>query len=270
MKLLIATWNINSVRLRSNLVSRLLTGWRPDVLCLQEIKCRNADFPTRVFNELGYEHLAVNGQAGYHGVAIASRLPLHHVERIEFCGRGDARHVSAVVDVPQPLVVHSLYVPAGGDEPIPEHNEKFAHKLDFLTEMHAWMDRLAAAPEMASIVAGDFNIAPHENDVWSHRQLLKIVSHTPVETTKLDAIRDLGGWIDLTRRHLSPQEKIYTWWSYRAKDWAAADRGRRLDHIWLDPRLAAADSSVEVIRQARDWERPSDHVPVLASLDLEA
>jgi exodeoxyribonuclease III len=134
--------------------------------------------------------------------------------------------------------------------------------------MHTWMDGLADGPPC--VVAGDFNIAPLENDVWSHRQLLKIVSHTPVETEKLNAIQRSRGWIDLTRWHLSPDEKVYTWWSYRAKDWAAADRGRRLDHIWLDPRLSATGSSIDVLRQARGWERPSDHVPIVATLDLEA
>ncbi len=270
MKLTVATWNVNSVRLRADLVARFLEGWRPDVLCLQEIKCCNGDFPTRVFRDHGYGHMAINGQPGYHGVAIASRLPLHAMGQVGFCGRGDARHVSAVIKAPVPLVIHSLYVPAGGDEPDPEINGKFAHKLDFLEEMHAWMDDLAGTAHPPSIVTGDFNIAPLENDVWSHQQLLKVVSHTPVETAKLEAIRRSGAWIDLTRHHVPSEQKVYTWWSYRARDWAAADRGRRLDHIWIDPRIAVTGSTIEVVRQARDWKRPSDHVPVVAGLDLLA
>lgn len=268
MDLSIATWNINSVRLRAGLVADFLAGWRPDVLCLQEIKCGNGDFPTRVFRDCGYRHMVVNGQPGYHGVAIVSRLPLMAGTSLDFCGRGDARHVSAVIDLPAPLAVHSLYVPAGGDEPDPELNDKFAHKLAFLDEMHAWMDDLTGSGGPAAIVAGDFNIAPLDNDVWSHRQLLKVVSHTPAETDKLNAIRRSRGWVDITRYHLPPDEKVYTWWSYRAKNWAAADRGRRLDHIWVDPRLSPAGSSVEIVREARDWKRPSDHVPVIANLRL--
>ena len=189
-------------------------------------------------------------------------------DRISFCGRGDARHASAVLDIPAPIAIHSLYVPAGGDEPNADTNDKFAHKLALLNEMHMWMDGLAASPDATAIVAGDFNIAPLENDVWSHRQLLKVVSHTPVETTKLDAIRRSGGWIDLARHHVPADQKVYTWRSYRARNWAQADRGRRLDHIWIDPRIPATGSAIEVVRQARDWERPSDHVPVVASLDL--
>jgi exodeoxyribonuclease III len=268
MKLTLATWNINSVRLRAGLVVRLLATWHPDVLCLQEIKCGNGDFPSRIFRDSGYPHLAVNGQPGYHGVAIASRLPLKATRCIDFCGRGDARHASVVLDTSTPIAIHSLYVPAGGDEPDPDINGKFAHKLAFLNEMHRWMDALATNPDHPAIVAGDFNIAPLENDVWSHRQLLKVVSHTPAETTRLNAIQHSGGWIDLTRHHVPADQKVYTWWSYRAKNWAAADRGRRLDHIWLDPRISTAGSAVEVVRQARDWERPSDHVPVVASLKL--
>jgi len=268
MRLTLATWNINSVRLRADLVARFLAGWRPDVLCLQEIKCANGNFPARPFTDNGYPHIVVNGQPGYHGVAIVSRLPLKATDRIGFCGRGDARHASAVLDIPTPVAIHSLYVPAGGDEPDPDTNDKFAHKLAFLDEMHRWMDTLAASPHPPAIVTGDFNIAPLENDVWSHRQLLKVVSHTPAETTRLDAIRHSGGWIDLMRHHIPADQKIYTWWSYWARNWAEADRGRRLDHIWIDPHIATAGSAIEVIRQARDWERPSDHVPVVASLNL--
>ena len=131
------------------------------------------------------------------------------------------------------------------------------------------MDSLAAGANPPAIVAGDFNIAPLENDVWSHRQLLRVISHTPAETTKLDAIRRSGGWIDLTRHHVPADQKVYTWWSYRARNWAEVDRGRRLDHIWIDPRISPAGSATEVIREARDWQRPSDHVPVVASLNLQ-
>jgi exodeoxyribonuclease-3 len=265
----IATWNINSVRLRMPIVERFLAEHAPDVLCLQEIKCGNGDFPSRVFSDQGYRHIAVNGQKGYHGVAIVSRLPFAATETRDFCKRGDARHVAAVLEGPVPLAIHSLYVPAGGDEPDPEVNDKFAHKLAFLKDMHGWMDRLAGDGGPPSVVTGDFNIAPLENDVWSHRQLLDVVSHTPVETGKLNAIRESGRWIDLTRHHLPPEEKVYTWWSYRARDWAAADRGRRLDHIWLDPRINVAGSRIEVLREARGWERPSDHVPLVATLQVK-
>ena len=105
-------------------------------------------------------------------------------------------------------------------------------------------------------------MAPLEHDVWSHKQLLKVVSHTPIECDKLNAVLDRGGWIDATRRLMPAPTKLFTWWSYRSPDWAAADKGRRLDHIWVAPALADRTSRVTVSKEARGWARPSDHVPV--------
>jgi exodeoxyribonuclease-3 len=120
-----------------------------------------------------------------------------------------------------------------------------------------------------SILVGDLNIAPYEHDVWSHKQLLKIVSHTPVETEGLIEVMEKGDWVDLMRQHVPMEEKLYTWWSYRARDWKASNRGRRLDHIWSASELAGALTAIEVIEEARGWEKPSDHVPVIARFDLD-
>ncbi len=261
----IATWNINSVRLRMPIIEQLASEAAPDVLCLQETKCPDANFPSSAFRKLGYEHQAVNGQKGYHGVAILSKVPLNGIERRAFCEKGDARHVAADLALPTgPVRVHNFYVPAGGDEPDPAINQKFAHKLEFLNEMQAWIGQGPAT--VPSIVVGDLNIAPLEHDVWSHKQLLKVVSHTPVETAALEAIRIGGGWSDVMRRFVPVPEKLYTWWSYRSADWAAADKGRRLDHVWSSADLVTRIDSVEVIKAARGWDRPSDHVPVIANL----
>ncbi len=187
MPLSLATWNINSVRLRLPIVLDFLRQYGPDILCLQEIKCRNEQFPARQLADAGYAHQAVHGQKGYHGVAIVSRAPLTDVSSRVFGGIEESRHVSAVVDFGRgPLTVHNFYIPAGGDEPDPEINRKFRHKLDFLAELGNWF----AEPGFAAgqLICGDFNIAPHENDVWSHKQLLKVVSHTPVETEALDGL----------------------------------------------------------------------------------
>jgi exodeoxyribonuclease-3 len=267
MPIKIATWNINSVRLRAGLVSRFLEQWLPDVLCLQETKCRTAEFPTTAFANLGYRHFACHGQAGYHGVAILSRLPFSESYSQQFCGKEDARHVAIRLVGREPLWVHSLYVPAGGDEPDPTANPKFAHKLAFLDELRQWLPE-TRKPGVPVVLTGDLNVAPLENDVWSHRQLLKVVSHTPVETRRLSALREAGQWIDAMREHVPPERKLYTWWSYRARDWMLSDRGRRLDHIWLDPCLAGACEAVEVVREARGWLKPSDHVPVIATIGL--
>ncbi|HOV03434.1 MAG TPA: exodeoxyribonuclease III [Kaistiaceae bacterium] len=265
MPLRIATWNINSVRLRIDLVARLVDEHAPDILCLQEIKCSTDNFPARAFRDLGYHHIAVNGQKGYHGVAIASRVPFVETWQEGFCDKDDARHIAARFSHGgTEFDLHDFYIPAGGDEPDPEINDKFAHKLSFLDEFRGFLETHGG--ERRALVVGDLNVAPLEHDVWSHRQLLKVVSHTPVETEKLEEARRAGGLVDVMRRFVPPEEKLYTWWSYRAKDWKKADRGRRLDHVWATPALDSSISAIEVLTDARGWDRPSDHVPVIATL----
>ncbi len=262
MRFKIATWNINSVRLRISMVEEFLHNHKVDVLCLQETKCPNDQFPEAAFNDIGYSHHAIHGQKGYHGVAILSRLPLQEIASTDYCNKGDTRHIECVVSSGSTrLRIHNFYVPAGGDEANVEKNPKFAHKLEFLEEMK---NLSATHDDTPSILVGDLNIAPLETDVWSHKQLLKVVSHTPVETEGLKAVMDAGGWADLVRHHIPPEEKLFTWWSYRSKDWSNADKGRRLDHIWSSPELAGSLTNIDVLREARGWEKPSDHVPVIA------
>lgn len=271
MRFSITSWNINSVRLRIDQVTRFLSEQSPDVLCLQETKCPVDKFPEKAIRAAGYEHIAFAGMKGYNGVAIISRFPVADIAVTGFCEKEDARHISLRLG-PQAgeaagLAIHNFYVPAGGDVADPAVNPKFAHKLQFLEEMRGWADR-AAVSRAPSVTVGDLNIAPLEHDVWSHKQLLDVVSHTPLETSTLERLREEAGLVD-SMRDLRPEpEKIYSWWSYRSPDWSKADKGRRLDHIWLSPDLAPVCRSVEVLREARGWERPSDHAPVTAVLEL--
>lgn len=268
MPFTVATWNINSVRLRLPIVERLLLEHAPDVLCLQETKCPDELFPADALHKLGYEHIAIHGQRGYHGVATISRRPLEIVERRRFCDIEDSRHISVRVAAgATSILLHNFYVPAGGDEPDPEVNRKFRHKLDFVAEMNGVPAE--SSDSSASILVGDLNIAPLEHDVWSHKQLLKVVSHTPVETENFQAMRKAGGWVDLMRLDIPYEQKLYTWWSYRAADWELSNRGRRLDHIWSSQNLVPAFQGYDILRAARGWERPSDHVPVIARFDLD-
>jgi exodeoxyribonuclease III len=265
----ISTWNINSVRLRIGLVSRYLKEHAPDVLCLQETKCRDAEFPSGEFHRLGYQHLAINGQKGYHGVAIVSKIPIKETEKRAFCNKGDARHMRVTLGgaATDGLDIHNFYVPAGGDEPDPAINEKFAHKLAFLDELEQWT-RMAKIASRRAILVGDLNIAPLEHDVWSHKALLKVVSHTPIEVEKLTRAQAAGNWVDALRKFVPETEKLYTWWSYRSPDWLKANKGRRLDHIWVSEQLGAAAKSMQVFKDARAWERASDHVPVKVEMNL--
>lgn len=268
MTISIATWNINSVRLRLDMVLQFLKDHQPDVLCLQEIKCPDELFPVSDFIKAGYPHIALKGQKAYHGVATISKLPVLSQNSIDFCQMGHARHVSAEIKGHKKnFHLHNFYVPAGGDEPNIETNDKFAHKMQFLAEMRDLFKSKAFSKP--AIILGDINIAPHENDVWSHKKLLKIISHTPLETDTLDTMRDETNWVDIVRSHIPVEEKIFSWWSYRARDWDAADKGRRLDHIWATPDIGDTSKSVEILRDARGWEpKPSDHVPIIATFDL--
>jgi exodeoxyribonuclease-3 len=261
----LVTWNINSVRLRIGNLLRLIAEWQPDILCLQETKTRDDLFPREPLAAQGYRHMLVHGMKGYNGVAILSRVPLLSPQRRAWCGRADCRHIA--VQLPGGIALHNLYVPAGGDIPDPHANPKFAHKLRFLDEITAWFaaERRDGPPMIA---LGDLNIAPLESDVWSHRQLLNVVSHTPVEVEKLGALQRAGGFIDAVRHFVPPERRLYTWWSYRARDWSASDRGRRLDHIWVTPELADRLVAAHVHRDSRGWPQASDHVPVMVTLAL--
>jgi exodeoxyribonuclease-3 len=128
---------------------------------------------------------------------------------------------------------------------------------------------LRPSPNQQAILVGDLNVAPLEHDVWSHKQMLRVVSHTPLECEKLTAARTIGGWVDTMRVHTPEPEKLYTWWSYRAMDnWRSSDRGRRLDHVWTSDALAGRVSKIKVAKEYRGAERPSDHVPVTARLEI--
>jgi exodeoxyribonuclease-3 len=260
----LTTWNVNSVRLRTGHLPALIETTGADVLCLQETKVIDEAFPRDAFAALGYRHQLIAGQKNHNGVAILSRLPFDKGTSRVWCERADCRHATLTLD--NGIELHNFYVPAGGDIPDPDQNPKFAHKLAFLREMAAYFR--TKRPRSAPIVlVGDLNVAPLENDVWSHKQLLDVVSHTPVEVGLLGEVMKAYKFVDAVRHFVPPSERLYTWWSYRAQDWAKSDRGRRLDHIWVAPGLAGRLREARVHKPARDWAPPSDHVPVTVELD---
>lgn len=268
MRLRLCTWNVNSVRLRAEQVARFVAEQAPDVICLQEIKCREGEFPAPAFAEMGLPHLKIAGQKGWHGVAIASRLPLQDAPRLEVCREGHARAVSATVSG---VELHNFYIPAGGDEPDREANPKFDHKLDFFERLTAVM--ASRDPKAPLVIAGDLNVAPSENDVWNHRYMSKVVSHTPPEIEAMQRLQASLGFIDLVREAVPEPQKLFSWWSYRAADFRASGRGLRLDHLWASPGLKGAMTqgggpAARVHEDVRGWERPSDHAPVSADLIL--
>lgn len=258
----IASWNINSVRARLDIVERFLQEESPDILCLQETKVVNQTFPEGPFRQLGYNHQILHGQPMHHGVAIISKIPIREDDRLDWQANGEARHVGVRLD--NGIYLENVYVPAGGDIPDRMQNPKFGQKLDFLERMITWSEKL----DRPTILVGDFNIAPLECDVWSHKQLIDVVSHTPIECEALARLQAANDWVDLGRKFVPPPQRLYTWWSYRARDWAESDRGRRLDHMWASPDIAATAVSHRVLEPCRGWARPSDHVPLITEFQF--
>jgi exodeoxyribonuclease-3 len=260
----IVTWNINSLRLRLALLDRLIEALHPDVICLQETKVPDELFPEAAPAALGYPYVARRGMKGYNGVAILSRLPMVAQDAPDWCARDDCRHLQVRIAAPSgPIELHDFYVPAGGDVPDPAANPKFAHKLAFVAEATQHFAARGVGPR--TVLVGDLNIAPLEHDVWSHKQMLDVVSHTPVEVAHLLAWQHTG-FYDALRHFVPPEEKLYTWWSYRNRDWRLSNRGRRLDHVWVSHDLAGSLVRHEVLKDARDWPQTSDHVPVMVEL----
>lgn len=262
----IVSWNINSLRLRLPLLKKLVAEAAPDVVCLQEIKVNDPDFPLLEVQALGFDFIEFSGEKSYNGVAILSKFPLTKVERIDVENYGHKRHISAALQTKcGEVTLHNFYVPAGGDIPDVRLNDKFDHKLKFVDWMTAYF---APQKDQKIIIVGDMNIAPLEHDVWSHKQLLKIVSHTPIEVEKMTALQQSLDWVDTHRHFVDATKKLYSWWSYRALDPLGTNKGRRLDHIWATPNLKDQIKSMKIYQDFRIQDQPSDHVPIETFFDL--
>ncbi len=260
--LTVASWNINSVRARIEIVEQFLEAEQPDVLCLQETKVIDDAFPRAVFHALGYDHIVLCGQRMHHGVAIISKLPCREDDRLDWQANGEARHCGVLLECG--IRLENVYVPAGGDIPDRELNPKFGQKLDFIERMTRWSE----ACGRPTLMVGDFNVAPLECDVWSHKQLLNVVSHTPIEVEALTKLQQSNDWVDLGRHFFPAPGRLHTWWSYRSPDWTKNDRGRRLDHMWATKDVAALAVGHHVHEPCRAWTRPSDHVPLVTEFAI--
>jgi exodeoxyribonuclease-3 len=179
------------------------------------------------------------------------------------CTRGEARELCTVI---AGVEIHNLYVPAGGDLPDPDANPKFAHKLEFLRRLGEAMAQ--RDPSQPLMITGDLNVAPGAFDVWSHKQMSRVVSHTPIEVEAMATLKASLNFVDLVRRSIPDPEKLFSWWSYRAQDFRTSGRGLRLDHLWASPALGDHAEGARVHDDVRGWERPSDHAPVSADLVL--
>ena len=252
----LATWNINSIRARTDRLIAWLAANAPDVLCLQETKVEDVGFPTDALRAAGYE-VATFGQKSYNGVAIASRTPLAGVTR----GLGDglpdedARVIAATVG---DLRIICVYVPNGQDL----GTEKYAYKLAWFRRLRALLDR-TAAKDQPLVVCGDMNVAPDDGDVWSPA---KWAGHIHCSDAERAAYRELLGFglVDLFRAH-HPAGGVYSWWDYRGVAFFK-DQGLRIDHVLATPPVAARCTACEIDRTARKGQDASDHAPVIATL----
>lgn len=261
----LASWNVNSIRIRLDLLNHFINIENPDVICLQEVKAKEEDFPFEKIRAMGFPHIALYGMPGYNGVAILSKTELKNIEQKNWVGKTDARHIK--VEVFDGIEINNIYIPAGGDIPDPILNISFAHKLTFMDDISEWFEQHKKDyTDKKTIICGDFNVAPLDNDVWDHKQLLKIVSHTPVEIERITRLKNSLDFCDAIREFHSEDKKIYSWWSYRNPNWQTNDKGRRLDHIWISQNLKGRLTSASIVKEMRDQERPSDHVPVIVEL----
>ncbi|MBI2719919.1 MAG: exodeoxyribonuclease III [Rhizobiales bacterium] len=259
--MLIATWNINSVKARVETALAWIKEAKPDVVCLQEIKCESEAFPSAAFEELGYS-ASVHGQKTYNGVAILSKRRPDEVRRGLPGDTGDsqARYIEAVIPADWGVVrVASIYLPNGN----PPATEKFAYKL-------AWMDRLTAhakdllAHEEVLVLAGDYNVIPSARDAKHPEAWAGDALFLPETRARFRHLLNLG-LSDAVRATAPDRPGLYTFWDYQAGAWQK-DNGIRIDHLLLSPQAADRLTETRLDRHVRGWEKPSDHVPALVRL----
>ena len=260
----IATWNVNSVNARLERVLEWFESAAPDVAVLQEIKCLDEKFPTEAFERLGY-NVAVHGQKTYNGVALLSKFPLEDVRKGLPLLPGDevdeqARYIEAVIAAPTPVRMVGIYLPNGN----PIGTEKFAYKLAWMKRLHAHAQGLLALEEPL-VIAGDYNVIPEAEDVANPEAWLGDALFQPESRAAFRALRNLG----LTDAYMQADGAPggYTFWDYQAGAWPR-NLGIRIDHLLLSPQAADRLAGVAIHRDERDKDKPSDHVPVVAELDL--
>ena len=260
----IATWNVNSIRQRLDHAVRWLGETRPDIVCLQEIKCQTEAFPKEAFESLGY-NVTVHGQKGFNGVALLSRLPLEDVTHGLSGDDGDvqARFIEAVVSVKGGVVrVACLYLPNGN----PVDTEKYPYKLGFMERLEAFAaDRLKL--EEPLILAGDFNVIPEPRDAADPSAWVGDALFLPRTRSAFRSLTHLG--LTDALRATSDAGRLYTFWDYQAGAWQR-DMGIRIDHLLLSPQAADKLLATGIDKHVRAWEKPSDHVPIWADLAIAA
>ena len=257
----IATWNVNSINARLETVLDWFREASPDVACLQEIKCVDEKFPSEAFESLGY-NVAVHGQKSYNGVALLSKTPMEDIVRGLPDGEGDdhARYIEAVISGPRPVRVGCLYLPNGN----PIDTDKFGYKLNWMRRLNDHARELLALEEPL-VLTGDYNVIPEETDCENPAAWLGDALFQPETRGAFRALK----WLGLTDAHQASGggPHAYTFWDYQAGAWQR-NNGIRIDHALLSPQAADVLVGVQIHRDVRAREKPSDHVPVVVELAL--
>jgi exodeoxyribonuclease-3 len=257
----IATWNVNSVNARLETVLRWFEEAKPDVACLQEIKCVDEKFPSLEFHRLGY-NVAVHGQKSYNGVALVSKAPLEDVRKGLPGDDGDdhARYIEAVVSGPQPVRVASIYLPNGN----PIGTDRFQYKLKWMQRLKAHASELMALEEPLAL-CGDYNVIPEPADADDPKSWMGDALFQPESRAAFRSLK----WLGLTDAYMEVDGAPggYTFWDYQAGAWQR-NHGIRIDHLLLSPQAADHLETVTIHRNARAMDKPSDHVPVVAELEF--
>ncbi len=255
----IATWNVNSINARLETVTRWFEEAKPDVACLQEIKCEDPRFPTEAFERLGY-NVAVYGQKSYNGVALLAKSPLEDVRKGLPGDDGDdhARYLEAVVSGPTPVRVAAIYLPNGN----PIGTDRFAYKLKWMERLNAHARELLALEEPL-VLAGDYNVIPEPADADNPKSWEGDALFQPETRAAWRALK----WLGLTDAYQAADGTAggYTFWDYQAGAWRR-NHGIRIDHALLSPEAADRLAGVVIHKDVRGWDKPSDHVPVVVEL----
>ncbi|MBX3299488.1 MAG: exodeoxyribonuclease III [Acidobacteria bacterium] len=250
----IATWNVNSINVRIPHLVEWARSAEPDVICLQETKCVDENFPLTVINELGYE-AAFFGQKSYNGVAILSKFPIDDVEK-GFPDDDDEAPKRLIAATIGGVRVVNTYIPNGTEL----GTDKFQFKLDWLQRLRRYFEE-SCSKDADVLLCGDFNVAMDEIDVWSVAQWEGKLHFTKTERAAMHYVKQWG-FNDLFRS-LHPDSREFSWWNYREGAWQR-DQGLRIDYIWTSASLAKRARSCEIDRYPRGLEKPSDHAPVIA------
>ncbi|MEM9279050.1 MAG: exodeoxyribonuclease III [Pseudomonadota bacterium] len=259
----IATWNINGIKARHHNLVEWLKQSEPDIACLQEIKSVDENFPREEIEALGY-NVETHGQKSFNGVALLSKLPFDEINRgLPLLNPDDndeqARFIEGAFSLEgRAISIVSLYLPNGN----PVETEKFPYKLDWMERLEAWT-RTKLESEEAFILAGDYNVIPmpedcHDPKAWEGDALFR-----PESRTAFRRLLNLG--LTEAIRHVTDADKTYTFWDYQAGAWQK-NNGIRIDHLLLSPEAARLMASADIDKHVREWEKPSDHVPVWVDL----